>query len=162
MKVAPSGVQLPPRGSYGFTATGGTGSYVWTLDGTGTLEGGFYRAGVGGGATLRATDTLGNVGTATVAIGPSVAGTVQGLTLAVLLAVGTSASMALHRPSVSVVVIAIAAIVARAAWQATRTVAVLDRAVARVTTAAGMLPLPLHPALAPRVSGSAETTLSRG
>ena len=90
---------------------------------------------------------------------PTLAGTVQGLTLAVLVAGGTIASMALHRSSVSVVVaaMAIAAIVARAAWQATRVVAVLDRAVARVTTAAGMLPLPLPPALAPRVSHSVET-----
>ena len=95
---------------------------------------------------------------------PSFLGTVRGLTLAVLLAGGTSASMALYRPSVSVVVsvIAIAAIVARTAWQAMRAAAVLDRAVARVTTAAGMLPLPMPPALAPRVSPSAETTLSRG
>jgi len=90
---------------------------------------------------------------------PSLAGTVQALTLAVLVAGGTGASMALHRSSVSLVVaaMAIAAIVARAAWQATRVVAVLDRAVARVTTAAGMLPLPLPPALAPRVSHSVET-----
>jgi len=95
---------------------------------------------------------------------PSFVGTLQGLTLAVLLAGGTSASMALYRPSVSVVVsvIAIAAIVARAAWQATRAAAVLDRAVGRVTTAAGMLPLPMPAALAPRVSSSAETTLSGG
>jgi hypothetical protein len=95
---------------------------------------------------------------------PSFLGTVRGLTLAVLLAGGTSASMALYRPSVSVVVsvIAIAAIVARTAWQAMRAAAVLDRAVARVTTAAGMLPLPMPPALAPRVSPAAETTLSRG
>ena len=70
---------------------------------------------------------------------------VQGLILAVLVAAGTSASMVLHGPSVSVVVsaMAMATIVLRAAWQATRAVAVLDRAVARVTTAAGMLPLPL-------------------
>ena len=95
---------------------------------------------------------------------PSFLGTVRGLGLAVLLAGGMSASMALYRPSVSVIVsgVAIAAIVARAAWQATRAAAVLDRAVARVTTAAGMLPLPIPPARMPRVSQSAETTLSRG
>jgi hypothetical protein len=94
---------------------------------------------------------------------PSLAGTMQGLMLAVLLAGGTSAAMALYRPSVSVVVsgIAIAAIVARAAWHAARAVAVLDRAIGRVTTAAGMLPLPVPATLAPRV-GSAETTLSSG
>jgi hypothetical protein len=95
---------------------------------------------------------------------PSFVGTVQGLALAVLLAGGTGASMALYRPSASVVVavVAIAAIATRAAWQAARTAAVLDRAVARVTTAAGMLPLPLSRALTPRVARSAETTMSRG
>ncbi len=92
----------------------------------------------------------------------SFVGTVRGLALGLLLAGGTAASMALYRPSVSVVVsaVAIAAIAARAAWQATRAAAVLDRAVSRVTTAAGMLPLPLPPSLAPRVGQSAETTLS--
>jgi hypothetical protein len=82
--------------------------------------------------------------------------------LTLLLVIGTSASIALHRPSVGVVVIVLAAIAARAAWQATRVVAVLDRAAARVTAAAGMVPLPVHRALAPRVGRSAETTLSRG
>ena len=93
---------------------------------------------------------------------PSFVGTVRGLTLAVLLAGGTSASMFLYRPSVSVVVSAVATgvIAARAAWQATRAAAVLDRAVARVTTAAGMLPLPIPAARAPRASRSAETTVS--
>jgi hypothetical protein len=97
---------------------------------------------------------------------PSFVGTVQGLTAALLLAGGTSASMALHGHSASMVVsvIAITGIVARAAWQATRAVAAVDRALARVATAAGMLPLPLP--LAPLVSRSAETlsetTLSRG
>ena len=95
---------------------------------------------------------------------PSFVGTVRGLTLAVLLAGGTGASMALYRPSVSIVVsgVAFAAFAARTAWQATRATAVLDRAVARVTAAAGMLPLPIPPALAPRVSRSAEATRSGG
>ena len=95
---------------------------------------------------------------------PSFVGTVRALTVALLLAGGTSASKALHGHSASMVVsvIAITVIAARAAWQATRAVAVVDRAVARVATGAGMLPLPLSPALAPRVSPSAETTLSRG
>ena len=93
---------------------------------------------------------------------PSFVGTVRGLALGLLLAGGTAASMALYRPSVSVVVsaVAFAAITARAAWQATRAAAVLDRAVTRVTTAAGMLPLPLPASPAPRVGRSAETTLS--
>jgi GT2 family glycosyltransferase len=95
---------------------------------------------------------------------PSLAGMVQGLILAVLVAGGTSASVVLYRPAVSVVVsaLAVAAIVLRAAWQATRAVAILDRAVARVASAAGMLPLPLPATPATRVSRSAETTLSGG
>jgi len=95
---------------------------------------------------------------------PSFAGTMQGLTFAVLLAGGTSASMALYQPSASAVVAvaAIGALAARAAWQAARAAAVFDRAVTRVTTAAGMLPLPLPAALARRVARSAETTLSGG
>jgi hypothetical protein len=82
----------------------------------------------------------------------------------VLVAGSMSASMVLSRPSVSVVVsaLAISAIVLRAAWQAMRASAILDRALARVTTAAGMLPLPLPAAQAARVSGSVETTFSRG
>lgn len=95
---------------------------------------------------------------------PSFVGSVRSLTLAVLVAGGTSASMALYQPSASVVVSAVAIVViaARAAWQATRAAAVLDRAVTRVTTAAGLLPLSMPHALGPRLAGSAETTLSRG
>ena len=94
----------------------------------------------------------------------SFVGTVRGLALGLLLAGGTAASMALYRPSVSVVVsaVAIAAIAARAAWQATRAAAVLDRAVTRVTTAAGLLPLPFREQPVPRVGRSAETTVSGG
>jgi hypothetical protein len=95
---------------------------------------------------------------------PSFAGTVHGLALAVLLAGATGVSIALYRPSASVVasVFAIAALALRAMWQATRAAAVLDQAVARVTTAAGMLPLPVPPTLAPQATRPAETTLSRG
>ena len=95
---------------------------------------------------------------------PSFAGTVHGLVLALLLAGATGVSMALYRPSASMVasVIAIAALALRAMWQATRATAVLDQAVARVATAAGMLPLPVAPALAPQSTRAAETTLSRG
>jgi hypothetical protein len=95
---------------------------------------------------------------------PGLAGLVQGLTLAVLVAGGTSASMVLYRPSLSAIVsaLAIAGICLRSTWQATRAVAMLNRALERVTTAAGMLPLPLPPARTARVSGSVETTLSGG
>jgi hypothetical protein len=95
---------------------------------------------------------------------PSFVGTLQGLTLAVLLAGATGVSMALYRPSASVVAsgVAIGALALRAMWQAMRAAAVLDQAVARVTTAAGMLPLPVPPAMAPQPTRSTETTLSRG
>jgi hypothetical protein len=53
-------------------------------------------------------------------------------------------------------------IVLRATWQATRAVAVLDRAVTRVTTAAGVLPLPAPEAAAARVRRSVEHTVSGG
>jgi len=78
---------------------------------------------------------------------PSFGGTLRGLTVALLLAGGTGASMALYTPSVGVVVAAaaIAAIAARAAWQATRAAAVLDRALTHVTTAAGLVRLPISP-----------------
>ena len=92
---------------------------------------------------------------------PSFVGTLRGLTLAALLAGGTGVSMALYRPSMSAVVsaVAIAAIAARTAWQATRASAVLNRAVTRVTRAAGLLPLQISSAVNPRVSGTAETKL---
>jgi hypothetical protein len=95
---------------------------------------------------------------------PSFAGTVNGLALAVLLAGATGVSMAIYRPSASAVasVVAIVALALRAMWQATRAAAVLDEATSRVTTAAGMLPLPVPPTLAPQGTRSAETRLSGG
>ena len=95
---------------------------------------------------------------------PSFIGTMQGLIIALVIAGGMSAAMALDRPSVSVVVsaVAIAAIAARAAWQVARSVAVLDRAVLRVTTAIGMLPVPLANALAGPVKNAAETARVEG
>jgi hypothetical protein len=95
---------------------------------------------------------------------PSVAGLIQGLILAAIVAAGTGASMVLHGPSLSVAVsvMAMITIVLRATWQATRAVAVLDRAVTRVTTAAGVLPLPAPEAAAARVRRSVEHTVSGG
>jgi hypothetical protein len=58
--------------------------------------------------------------------------------------------------------VVIGAIVLRAMWQATRAAAVLDQAVARVTTAAGMLPLPVPHKSAQHATRPAATTLSRG
>jgi hypothetical protein len=73
-------------------------------------------------------------------------------------------SIAFYRPSASIVasILAIVMLAVRAMWQATRAAAVLDQAVARVTTAAGMLPLPVPTAQAPQTTHSPETTLSRG
>ena len=73
---------------------------------------------------------------------PSVQGTVQALLLAVLLVGATSAAIALRWPSITAAAVVTAiALFASAAWQTMRTVAVLERALARVTTRAGMLPL---------------------
>jgi hypothetical protein len=74
---------------------------------------------------------------------PSVVGAVRGTTLGVLVAIGTSASMFLYDPAVTVAVAAagIAAIGARAAWQAIRAATVLDGAIARVADATGLVRL---------------------
>ena len=97
-----------------------------------------------------------------VRLSPSFVGTLRGLTLAVVVAGGMSASIFLYRPSVTlfVSVIVIAVIGARAAWQATRAATVLHQALTQVTTAAGLLRLPTSPAVAPRLSSSTETTVS--
>ena len=91
---------------------------------------------------------------------PSFVGTLQGVTLAVLMAGGMSAAMFIYDLSVTLLVAAaaIAAIGARAAWQAIRATAVLDRAVTRVCTAAGLLKLPVSPTLEPKAEATAEAT----
>jgi hypothetical protein len=92
---------------------------------------------------------------------PSFAGTLRGVTLAVLVAGGMSASMFIYDPSVTLLVaaVAIAAIGARAAWQAIRATVVLDRAVTRVSTAAGLLRLPVSTTLKPTVEPAVEPTV---
>ena len=76
---------------------------------------------------------------------PSVVGTLSGGTLAVVVVGGASASVFIYNLPVTLMVsaVAIAGIGARAAWQALRSAAVLDRARMRVTRAAGLLRLPL-------------------
>jgi len=97
---------------------------------------------------------------------PSFVGTLRGATLAVLVAGGMSASMFLYDPSVTLLVsaIGIAGVGARAAWQAIRGAAVLDRALTRVTIAAGLLRLPMsatvEPTVEPTLRPSAETAVS--
>jgi hypothetical protein len=92
---------------------------------------------------------------------PSFVGTLRGLTLAVVLAGGTGAALALYTPPVGVVVAAVAsaAIAAHVAWQATRAAAVLDRALNHVTTAAGLHRLPRPPEPTPALRAT-DTTLS--
>ena len=93
---------------------------------------------------------------------PSFVGTLQGVTLAVLFAGGMSASMFIYDPSVTLLVAAaaIAAIGARAAWQAIRATAVLDRAVTRVCTAAGLLRLPISTTVDPAAEPAVERSVT--
>lgn len=83
---------------------------------------------------------------------PSFAGTLRGVTLAVVVAGGTSASIFIYDLSETLLVagIAILGIGARAAWQAVRGATVLDHAISRVTTAMGLQRLPI-----PEVVGTA-------
>ena len=76
---------------------------------------------------------------------PSFAGIVFAVLSAMALVAITSAAIAVLRgPIVSLICVSLAAAVfARAAWQTMRAVAVMERALLRVTTAAGMIPLPL-------------------
>lgn len=75
---------------------------------------------------------------------PGFAGIVQSVALAVALVAITSAAVTFLRgPIVSLVTVAIAAVIlTRAGWQATRTVAVIDRALQRTVVSMGMSPLP--------------------
>jgi GT2 family glycosyltransferase/DNA-binding beta-propeller fold protein YncE len=83
---------------------------------------------------------------------PSLAGMVQELALAVPLVMAASAALALRWPIVSMAaVVAAAAIVARAEWQTARVRAAFDRALERVTSDAGMLPLAVRLAAPARV-----------
>jgi GT2 family glycosyltransferase len=94
---------------------------------------------------------------------PSFVGSVQVLTLALLLGAGMSAAMALSRPAMSLLMslLGVGAIAARSAWQLTRASAALDWAVAHVTRGAGMQRLAAPAEPAPSL-GAAETTLSQG
>lgn len=91
---------------------------------------------------------------------PSFVGTLRGVSLAVLVAGGMSASVFIYDLSVTLLVsvMAIAGIGARAAWQAIRGAAVLDRAVERVCGAARLLRLPISTPTASAVPTSASAT----
>jgi len=84
---------------------------------------------------------------------PSIVGTLRGGTLAVVVAVSTSASMFLYDRAFTLVVAAVgvAAIGLWTALQAIRGATVLDRAIGRVLTDAGMVELPLSPDVSPAV-----------
>ena len=78
---------------------------------------------------------------------PSFFGLMQLLTVAVLLVggMGAAAAMPLPRPSVAAIAaIAVGAMAVRITRQTARTVAVFDRAIARVTTDVAMVRLPVH------------------
>jgi hypothetical protein len=82
---------------------------------------------------------------------PSFTGTLRGATLAVLVAGGSSASVFIYdlRVTLLVAALAIAAIGARAAWQAIRGTAVLDAAISRVAVATRLLEVPIAPESGP-------------
>jgi GT2 family glycosyltransferase len=84
---------------------------------------------------------------------PSFVGTLRGATLAILVAISTSASMFVYDRVLTVVVAAvgIAGIGLWTALQAMRGAAVLDRAIGRVITDAGLVEFPLAPEVSPAV-----------
>jgi hypothetical protein len=91
-----------------------------------------------------------------------VQGIVQAVALAVLLVGATSAAMALRWPSVSLgTAVAAVALLASAAWQITRSVTVLDRAIGRIASQAAMVPLPARAGVA-RFSWRPATALQKG
>ena len=94
----------------------------------------------------------------------SFVGTLRGVTLAVLGAGGMSASMFIYDPSVTLMVsaAAIAAIGARAAWQAMRATAVLEAAITRVATAAGLVRLPVSTTVAATTGQTVQPVLQPG
>jgi hypothetical protein len=99
--VAQSGVTVAPRGSFPFSASGGSGAITWSMaanpsGGTVDPSTGSYTAGVAGGVTdvVRATDGTGATATSAVTVGPGVtvapasASVVTGATQALIAAGG--------------------------------------------------------------------------
>jgi hypothetical protein len=73
----------------------------------------------------------------------SVRGALLALATTVGLGFASLAAMSLHRPSGRIVsAVALAVLVARTAWQATRTAAVVDRALLQTMQGAGLVPVP--------------------
>jgi PKD domain len=94
--IAPASPTSAPRGSRTFTATGGNGSFTFSLTTNGSggsiTTGGVYAAGSTGSTSdiVRVVDTLGNQATTTVTVGPRVSVTPSAPTLAP----GASATLA--------------------------------------------------------------------
>lgn len=93
---------------------------------------------------------------------PSVNGILRAVLLSAVLVVASSAAIALRWPWATMAALATAVtIFVSAAWQTTRSVAVLDRALSRVTTQAGMVPLPGRTAR-PRLTWRPSTVMHKG
>ncbi len=93
---------------------------------------------------------------------PSVRGILRVALLSAALIGASSAAIALRWPWVTATAaIAAVALFVSAAWQTTRSVAVLDRALARVTTHAGMVPLPGRSA-GPRLTWRPSPVMHKG
>jgi hypothetical protein len=93
---------------------------------------------------------------------PSVRGILRAVLLSAALVGASSAAIALRWPWVTGAAVAAAVVLfVSAAWQTTRSVAVLDRALARVTTQAGMITLPGR-AAGPRLTWRPSTVLHKG
>ena len=92
---------------------------------------------------------------------PNVQGVVRALLVAAALVTATSAAIALRWPTASLAALALAfGVMVRAAWQATRSLAVLDQALARVGAQQGFVSL-AGPA-APRVGWQPAAALQKG
>ncbi|HUU34501.1 MAG TPA: glycosyltransferase [Vicinamibacterales bacterium] len=93
---------------------------------------------------------------------PSMNGILRAVLISAALVGASSAAIALRWPWATMAAVAAAvALFVSAAWQTTRSVAVLDRALARVTTQAGMMPLPGRP-VGPRFAWRPSTVMHKG
>ena len=93
---------------------------------------------------------------------PSVNGILRAVLISAALVAASSAAIALRWPWATMAAMAAAVMIfVSTAWQTTRSVAVLDRALSRVTTQAGMMPLPGRTAR-PRLTWRPSTVMHKG
>ena len=93
----------------------------------------------------------------------SVIGTLQALTLAVLLLGGSLATMSLHQPSGRLLLLLAATVlITRTAWQTARSTALLSRALAQIVSTAGMVALPAEPETAGQAASPVQPSSSEG